>query len=102
MSAPPYRNDDEGPPANEETAAEEASELATSGNAEADEDGGVDKRMSSMSISDIGSPASTANEPLHVTGTDRYFVPLRLACESKQSRIMEVSAPSCALSLSLS
>ena len=64
---------------------------AETGGADVDDDASiVDKRMSAMSISDIGTPGSTATETLHVTGTDRYFVPLRLACESKQSRIMEV------------
>ena len=34
---------------------------------------------------------SLAGEPLVVSGTDRYLVPLRLACESKQPRVMEVA-----------
>ena len=37
------------------------------------------------------SQPSTAGEPLVVTGTDSYFVPLRLACESKLPRIMELA-----------
>ena len=35
--------------------------------------------------------ASTHGQPLVVSGTDAYFVPLRLACESKLPRIMEVA-----------
>lgn len=45
-------------------------------------------RATSESISGV---PSSVGEPLIVSGTDRYFVPLRLACESKLPRIMEVA-----------
>ena len=60
----------------------------------------LDERMGALSVSGrggaddeslSGAGPSTAGAELHVSGTDRYFVPLRLACESKLPRIMEVA-----------
>jgi len=47
----------------------------------------MDKRMLSPDNMSHGA----TGEALQVSGTDRYFVPLRLACESKLPRIMEVA-----------
>jgi hypothetical protein len=52
-----------------------------------DDDDDDDRRLSSLEAAS----ASTANEPMVVSGTDKFFVPLRLACESKLPRIMEVA-----------
>eukprot|EP00965_Chrysotila_dentata_P036697 1221818-Pleurochrysis_carterae.AAC.4 len=52
----------------------------------------MERRMSGMALAEPPAPVSSVGETLHVSGTDRYFVPLRLACESKLPRIMEVGA----------
>lgn len=51
----------------------------------------MERRMSGMALAEPPAPVSSVGETLHVSGTDRYFVPLRLACESKLPRIMEVA-----------
>ncbi len=41
--------------------------------------------------STLGGAGSSLGEPMVVSGTDRYFVPLKLACESKLPRLMDVA-----------
>jgi hypothetical protein len=36
-------------------------------------------------------PGSSVGAELVVSGTDRFFVPLKLACESKLPRLMDVA-----------
>ena len=40
---------------------------------------------------DLALAASSSHEPIAVSSTDKFFAPLRLACESKMPRIMEVA-----------
>ena len=40
---------------------------------------------------DSAGPSATPGEPIVVSGSDKFFVPLRLACESKLPRVMEVA-----------